>query len=406
MLDRERIIRCLQWLLLLALFAYDGFTYLPEESNFALLKSAYYVLIFIGYILIVTLQTRQGHIPFRRPGRISYVIQAYIWLYFMRLFYDFMIVGVQQEIVTNPFAAVFLYANAAIVPFYAMYFFRWDLIDLRKLNTTILLIFLIMGSVSMYYIFSGRALEYLGSDGRFMGNESMDTIAFGHLGTSLTLLAITLFHQSGIRLWHKVLSIGSILVGLFITVAAGSRGAIVALLVCGLMYMYLRGHRKWLFIGIPVLMLVVYLTLPILNDVLISYNNHSMERLYNSLYDSSSMQGGVTSNRDILYTQGWHNFTESPVIGYSFFIKGEYAHNCIIESFMGLGIIGGVLFLWMIVYALRAAAQLALRDKRFLFVSLLFIQYVCYSLFSRTLSMLPLFWITLYLVIYFRAANE
>ena len=220
MLDRERIISYLQWFILLALFAYDGFTYLPEEMNFGLLKSAYYILVFIAFLFIITLQMRIGKVQYRPLGKISYTIQIFFWLYFIRLFYDFMIVGIRQEIVTNPFAAVFLYANAAIVPFYGFYFFKWELFDLRKLNTAILMIFLCMGLISMSYIVTGKALDYIGADGRFMGNASMDTIAFGHLGTTITILALALFYQKDIRLWHKLLSAGAIIIGLFISIAA------------------------------------------------------------------------------------------------------------------------------------------------------------------------------------------
>ena len=104
MLNKERIINLLQWFILLAMFAYDGFTYLPEESNFALLKSVYYVFIFTAFVLIACLQMREAKLPVHPTNLISYGIQIFVWLYFVRLFYDFMIAGVEQEIVTNPFA--------------------------------------------------------------------------------------------------------------------------------------------------------------------------------------------------------------------------------------------------------------------------------------------------------------
>ena len=406
MLDRKRIISYLQWFILLALFAYDGFTYLPEESNFGLLKSIYYVLIFIAFLFVIALQTQQSKIPIRNLGAISYAIQAFIWLYFVRVFYDFMIAGVTQEVVTNPFAAVFLYANAAIVPFYGLLFFRWELIDLRKLNTTILLIFLAMGLVSMSYIMSGKAVEYIGSDGRFMGNASMDTIAFGHLGTTITILALSLFYQQNIRLWHKILSIFAILSGLFITIAAGSRGAIVALIVCFVAYLYMNGHKMKILIGLPVLAILFIALLPVINDILTSYGNQALDRLYASIYDPNSMEAGVTSGRDVLYKQAIENILDSPIIGSSLFIKGEYVHNCILESFLGLGIIGGLLFIVILIHVIITAFRLAERDKRYLFASLLFVQYLSYSLFSRTLSMLPFFWLSIYMVLYLNAAND
>lgn len=399
MLNKERIINLLQWFILLAMFAYDGFTYLPEESNFALLKSVYYVFIFTAFVLIACLQMREAKLPVHPTNLISYGIQIFVWLYFVRLFYDFMIAGVEQEIVTNPFAAVFLYVNAAIVPFYGFQFFRWDLINLRKLNTVALLIFLTMGTISMFYILNGKALEYIGSDGRFMGNASMDTIGFGHLGTTITLLAISLFYQKGINILHKLLSLWAIVTGLFISVAAGSRGALVALIICFIAYLYINGHKMKVLIGLPILAVLLLALLPILNDFLLNtMDNHALERLYNSIYALENMDNDVTSGRDILYDKAWHNFINSPLIGSTLFIEGEYVHNSVLESFMGMGIFGGLLFIIMVIYSLVVAFHMAEQEKQYLFCTLLFVQYLSYSLFSRTLSMLPLFWMSLYLV--------
>jgi O-antigen ligase len=399
MLNKERIINLLQWFILLAMFAYDGFTYLPEESNFALLKSVYYVFIFTAFVLIACLQMREAKLPVHPTNLISYGIQIFVWLYFVRLFYDFMIAGVEQEIVTNPFAAVFLYVNAAIVPFYGFQFFRWDLINLRKLNTAALLIFLTMGTISLSYILNGKALEYIGSDGRFMGNASMDTIGFGHLGTTITLLAISLFYQKGINILHKLLSLWAIVTGLFISVAAGSRGALVALIICFIAYLYMNGHKMKVLIGLPILAVLLLALLPILNDFLLNtMDNHALERLYNSIYAPENMDNDVTSGRDILYDKAWHNFINSPLIGSTFFIEGEYVHNSVLESFMGMGIFGGLLFIIMVIYSLVVAFHMAEQEKQYLFCTLLFVQYLSYSLFSRTLSMLPLFWMSLYLV--------
>ena len=405
MISRERIIALLQWFILLAIFAYDGFTYLSEESNFALIKSAYYLVIFFAFVFVITLQMQQGKLPNTDIGHISLLVQAYIWLYFIRICIDFMVVGIDQEIVTNPFAAVFLYVNAAIIPFYGMFFFKWELINLRKLNAAMLLIFLAMGMTSIYYILTGRAAEYILSDGRFMGNASMDTIAFGHLGASITLLALSLFYQPDIRWLHKALSIFSILAGLIICLAAGSRGALVALIICFVMYFYMNGHKRKILIGLPILAVLFVALLPILNDLFLSFDNHAFERFYDSIYNPDSLNGGVTSGRDSLYVRAWDRIMDSPIWGTSLFLEGEYVHNSILESFMGLGFIGGFLFLAIILHVAKCAIRLGEQDKQYLFISLLFIQYIMYSLFSRTLSMLPLFWLFTYLVIFTHNTN-
>ena len=405
MINKDRIIAWLQWFILLLLFSYDWFTYLPEDSNFALLKSAYYVIIFIAFVFLILLQVSQGKVNHNHIGSISIVVQLFIWLYLLRLVYDFMISGVEQSIVTNPFAAIFLFINATIVPFYGFYFFKWEMINLRKFNICILLIFLTMGLLSMYYIFTGRA-EYIGADGRFMGNASMDTIAFGHLGTTITLLAIALFYQADIQWWHKLLSIISIVVGLFISVAAGSRGAIVALLICFVAYLYMNGHKMKILIGLPIIAILFIALLPILNDILSSYGNQALDRLYASIYDPNSLEAGVTSGRDVLYEKAWQQFTDSPILGSSMFIEGEYVHNSIFESYLGLGILGGALFLVLIVWTLVKIFRTAEYNKQYLFCALLFVQYLSYSLFSRTLSMLPIFWLSLFLAIHLKPVND
>jgi oligosaccharide repeat unit polymerase len=174
----------------------------------------------------------------------------------------------------------------------------------------------------MSYILSGKALEYIGADGRFMGNASMDTIGFGHLGTTITLLAISLFYQKGINILHKLLSLWAIVTGLFISVAAGSRGALVALIICFIAYLYINGHKMKVLIGLPILAVLLLALLPILNDFLLNtMDNHALERLYNSIYAPENMDNDVTSGRDILYDKAWHNFINSPLIGSTFFIE-------------------------------------------------------------------------------------
>lgn len=75
------------------------------------------------------------------------------------------------------------------------------------------------------------------------------------------------------------------MVGLFISVAAGSRGALVALVVCFIAYLYMNGHKMKILIGLPVLAILFIALLPVLNDILASFGNQALERLHASIYD-------------------------------------------------------------------------------------------------------------------------
>ena len=87
-------------------------------------------------------------------------------------------------------------------------------------------------------------------------------------------------------------------------------------------------------------------------------------------------------------------------------MDGEYVHNSVFESFLGLGILGGCLFVAILGAALVKAVRLAEQNKQYLFCSLLLVQYIMYSLFSRTLSMLPLFWLALILILCFTQHHD
>ena len=188
---------------------------------------------------------------------------------------------------------------------------------------------------------------------------------------------------------------------MLVAIFANSRSPILALIVCIIFYTLVIKKFKLLFISIIVFILFIFY-IQELNVFFSSYGTGFVERLANSFLEYDNKD--ITSGRNEIYFNSINEFFENPFFGSSFLIqsepKGEYPHNLVIESFMALGIIGGVLFMSLIFITLKKAFKLIRINKKYTFISLLFVQYLIFSMFSRSIINLPLFWVTMILVNY------
>ena len=105
------------------------------------------------------------------------------------------------------------------------------------------------------------------------------------------------------------------------------------------------------------------------------------------------------SGRGAFYQEGIRMFMEHPVFGRSILLMGDlrggYVHNMIIEVFMAIGLLGGVLFLYINFKVFQYAYSLLKLNSRYSFFALIFIQYFIFLQFSRSISLLPVYWTAL-----------
>lgn len=389
-------------LLLVALLSYDVLSYFPDVVSDALLKIVYYGVIVVLFSWLFYQDMRQHGLKRHTWDSDGICLTVFVVAFSFRIFYDLFIVGVPQQITVHTFTILFLFLNAAILP---VFFFQH--IDLSKVNLTKLSIytycvFVGMGCISMWYVYTGQAEEYTYSDGRLMGNDQMDTIAFGHLGTTLALLSVALFREREKSKWFWLMALVGVVFGSVIAFLSGSRGAVLALAVCLFVWGVTSKYKKIVALGVPVLLALIVAIFPILNDFLLEQGSTALDRLYNSIFYRETLTDNVTSFRDILYAEAWEHIVDSPLLGHSFLLnEGIYVHNIAIEAVMATGLIVGGLFVWVLLKGCIYAIRLLLKSERYTFIGLLFIQYVMYGMFSRSLVVLPLFWISLCLILSF-----
>ena len=220
---------------------------------------------------------------------------------------------------------------------------------------------------------------------RLGGNIAFNTIEFGHYGGALVLLALYWKTQKW-QFWLKCTSYLLMAVGVFIMLRAGSRGPLVTLLVCLLFYLVASKTYKIWAVG---LVLISFVLLQMYGDLFFE----SIRKISPVLVDRMTLSGNVNqfeelaTGRSGLYQAAIDGFVNYPVFGQSFAIfrtdgSYSYSHNVILDTIMGLGLFGGILFLIILFYALRNSYEMINNKHEYWWLAILCVHYIVMSMFS------------------------
>lgn len=138
--------------------------------------------------------------------------------------------------------------------------------------------------------------------------------------------------------------------------------------------------------------------LVVLGERLDSGLHNRMVQFYDGVqsgqFDDRSAQGRV-----YLWEAGLKAFADSPLYGGSIAIDDNYPHNSVIEALMATGLLGGVPFVIVCLFALyRSYELIKVNDYRSVF-SILYIHYFLQTLVSYSISNNPTFWFSLALIL-------
>lgn len=236
------------------------------------------------------------------------------------------------------------------------------------------------------FFFNNPLLFSLDSTGyRLSGNIAMNTIAFGHYGVTLALLAFywgtTVSKRS-----LKLLSYFLILIGSFVMLRSGSRGPLIAF-AAGFIFYYVVKQRTS--VGAMTIALFLLSILYALSDFIFdgirAISPTLAARLTLSGYSTEFEE--FSTGRSSLYDEALNSISDSPLWGNSFAIFNSdgsfiYSHNMIIDAFMALGVFGGILFVIMIAFAITNSRHMVSFKFQHWWIALLCIQYIIYNLFS------------------------
>ena len=244
--------------------------------------------------------------------------------------------------------------------------------------------------ISALIAFFSNAIWLSESLSRQSGNIALNTISLGHLGASGILLSMYGIAQKKNNLKIKLLLSLSLVLFLITLLRAGSRGPLVSLIVVIFFWIFSSSHKMILNLSI-VTFIIIFLYLNI-NSILNFINNLSpimAERL------NATILEGDTSERNPIYQTAIQFFLENPLLGKQFAIfdnsgSFKYAHNIILDSFMGLGILGGFMMIYILWTGVKDSYFIINRKDSNYWICLILIQQIMMNMTSGAFYYNPL----------------
>lgn len=235
-------------------------------------------------------------------------------------------------------------------------------------------------------------------------NQAISVILYGHLGCTLSLLSIYKYKRK-----KHYIPVLSFIVGVLVIFSSGTRSSFIALVIVSMIYFSFNKniHNKMIFSGCLIILSVIIIFLQgYIIEVIRTSNLPLIKKIIISLSDQEKLYNG----RDYLINSALLEFEKSPIIGWCFVItsgigEGFYPHNSVVESLMATGIIGGFLFIIIIIKASIISIQLIKKNNENLWIALLFFQYLLYSLSSMALYKHQTLWIMIVFLFIINSSN-
>lgn len=321
----------------------------------------------------------------------------FFFIYGVRMYYNIFVEQLYQLLFVNRFTCIVYYMFICILPYVICRRIPWNIINFRKVLWTLWWLFVLGLVIAFKSVLSILASGDSFFNGRADANTYLDTIGYGHTGLSLVLICFSLISFYKRNKWKWLFSI-PIILGLVSMGLANSRSPFVALFAILALYLCLKLNFK-IILTTAFCFIVLLLNLDSIDLFFKEYfNSPFIERTMTLFELGSALE--TSSGRDLIYEDGIKMFLEHPIIGKAIILtdgefRGSYVHNIFLEVFMGLGLVGGGLFLFIMVKAMKIVIRMIKENDAYLFFALIFVQYLTLLQFSRTLMFLPVFWASL-----------
>lgn len=209
---------------------------------------------------------------------------------------------------------------------------------------------------------------------RINGNEAMFTISLGHAAVIAALLSFVYLSKKRGGLLRKIIYISTFVISLFISLRAGSRGPLVSFAVAMLTYLLCRG----MFSTKNVIRTIAIIIVLVASQAFIFQIVKTVSPVFVQRMEAT-IEDGDTSERGPLYSEGVKLFLESPIIGSQFALETKgggtiYTHNMILDAFMGMGILGGLLLIFLCYKAIKICCNMFYRKSEYVWVALIFME--------------------------------
>jgi O-Antigen ligase len=241
------------------------------------------------------------------------------------------------------------------------------------------------------YLYSGRA-----------ANVALNPISLGNYGASLSTISFFMLmnlpsENSKHKIIIKNIYLLAVLLGTYMTFIAASRGPLIGLVI-GLLLILItaKGSQIRRIAGL------ILAAIGGLIMSLISLYNGTSSMVERFLLLSEEVEGrGDAISRGGLYAKSISLILDNFTVGFGLELPDGwgYPHNLIVESFLALGLIGGLIFTALLLITLIQSFKLLTnKNSQWGWVGILFIQNAIGGMFSGSIYASYVFWYLLFAV--------
>ncbi len=351
--------------------------FLPQISEVYLTQTVTYpyraIVLLLAILIIITSPTEKVNV---RTPRIAIAYSIFMLIYFTRILFDiyvrniYIMPGYKTVIVQYIFLSLIpsLWASMRC----ALY------IDYNKLNKYLVFAALLLLALLFYNQSSLFAIEYNEME-RANAGAALNTIGLGHAALSIIIIVFFSINQKKtFSHLFKYFYLIAIFLAFVVLLRAASRGPLISLVL--LFFFYIFSSTKYKFIGICLSIITftfIYLNLISIVRFLSSISPVMGQRLAASIYEEDS------SGRNELLENAFDLIEKNPIFGEQFITDfGIYSHNSIVDVTMALGVLGGLVFVFIIYKLFRISYNSLQNNSVITIICILALQFFLKGCFS------------------------
>ncbi len=327
-----------------------------------------------------------------------FILFLIFWImYTLRIAYTYMMANELVFFMSNFMFISFAY-GACFLPSAALFSSlqkqQWDAEII--FDATFIVIFI--ATISSVYLSFKMGLEQSESVGR-MSTSVLNPITLGHTGVSLLLLSLYhLISKRKVKKSNNFLYIAGVLVGILAALSAASKGPIVAFVAVLLLYVIFtlkpRKVMTFTYFGL-IAALFVWQSLDFLEE---KFGLNAFKRFEGLLGVAGGTSKDMSTDSRVHHIHdAWNQFLSNPLLGSGIVEQnsGYYPHNIYLESLMSTGLIGGIIFIFLILTMVQKSIFLLKNDYALSWGGLIAIQYSIGAMFSGSLCASNPVWLSM-----------
>lgn len=369
------------------LFGYEVFSFFSDWFDFEPRYISIPIRIFIGILSLIIFAKEKA----RNFNKSLYVVLLFWIFYLIKFTYE---------------AAIHPYILDMKVDDYWGYIFLGCLLPMlgalsyispRTLDKAFLVTFIFLILTNVFGIINNQKfIISTENDIRADANASLNTISFA--ASAASLITLSLFKINDKK--YFIFSVLGIILGIINVGIAGSRGPIIQMVLVGLIYLVLYRNKIKLKYVVPISAILIFTINYLVQKTSV------FEVIINRFTKSQFDKGGSDFERQELMNNAYKQFLENPIFGKSVEVLGlgNYPHNMLLESFMTLGVLGGIICMVILILSFRKSLTM-LTLKHYDWLTVLFLYSFIATFTTGSIANNWKFWFLLIILLNFNYNN-